>query len=217
MSRYGFKINRNGGDQDSSDRVDWLDAFARKIEEASQSPLNAVEQARARDHRSLLDQITHIVSKQPRHSNVESKVQEYQDKTGLREYLRRMSASNEVKKTAEEMTGELPESFQSLPAQTVEDIKNFIRNKCETHHGNIQVPALIEDVSRTFRQAGLQPQDVNDMRFEKFVSDEIANAKKRSPSTDEHNANIGLGVGVDNNDIDSSNLDVFEGLTPAKT
>jgi len=211
MSRGGFKIRRNS-EQESGDRVDWLDAFARKIEEASKSPRNAVEQARARDQRSLLDQITHIVSRQPQHSSVESKVQEYQDKTGLREHLRRMSAKEEaLAKTAEE----LPESFKKLPDKVVDDIKNFVRNICETRHGNIQVPALVEEVSRTFRQAGLQPQDVNDMRFEKFVSDEISNAKKRNPGTDEHNANIGLGVGVDN-DVDSANLDVFEGLMPIK-
>src|SRR3990167_3110466 len=211
MSRGGFKIRRNS-EQESGDRVDWLDAFARKIEEASKSPRNAVEQARARDQRSLLDQITHIVSRQPQHSSVESKVQEYQDKTGLREHLRRMSAKEEaLAKTAEE----LPESFKKLPDKVVDDIKNFVRNICETRHGNIQVPALVEEVSRTFRQAGLQPQDVNDMRFEKFASDEISNAKKRNPGTDEHNANIGLGVGVDN-DVDSANLDVFEGLMPIK-
>lgn len=221
MSRGGFKITRVSESERHGDRVDWLDSFARRLEEVSKSPITAVEQARARDEQSLLDQISNIMSRQ-RHSSssVEDKVQEYQDKTGLKEYIRRMSAAREEerKKTAqEESVGDLPESFNKFPEKIKNDVKTFIRNKCETHHGNIQVPALVEEVSRTFRQAGVQPQDVNDMHFEKFISDQIARAKKRSPSSDEHNMNLGLGVGVDKDNIDSANLDVFEGLTPVKS
>ncbi len=218
MSRSGIKITKTTMGETSGDRVEWLDAFARKIEEVSKSPLNAVESARARDQRSLLDQISSIVSRQRSSFSVEDKVQEYQDKTGLKEYLRRMSAAKEAerKKTAQEEQVELPENFNRFSDSIKNDIKTFIRNKCETHHGNIQVPALVEEVSRTFRQVGIQPQDVNDMHFEKFISDQIARAKSRNPSTDEHNHNLGLGVGIDNNSIDSANLDVFEGLTPVK-
>lgn len=220
MSRGGLKITRVTMGESRGDRVDWLDAFAKNIEEASKSPLNAVEQARARNEQSLLDQISNIMSRKVRDaSSVEDKVREYQDKTGLNEYLRRMSAAKEAerKKTAqEESVGELPESFNKFSDKIKGDIRTFIRNKCETHHGNIQVPALVEEVSRTFRQAGVQPQDVNDMHFEKFVSDQIAKAKQRNPSTNEHNTNLGLGVGVEHDNIDSSNLDVFEGLTPVK-
>lgn len=220
MSRGGFKITRVTMNENSGDRVDWLDAFARRLEEVSKSSLTAVEQARARNEQSLLDQISNIMSRQVRNSaSVEDKVQEYQDKTGLKEYLRRMSAAREQeqrKNAQQEDISELPENFDKFSNKIKEDIKTFVRNKCETHHGNIQVPALVEEVSRTFRQAGVQPQDVNDMHFEKFISDQIARAKKRNPSSDEHNVNLGLGVGIDKNNIDSANLDVFEGLTPVK-
>lgn len=224
MSRGGFKITRNNWDYERGERVDWLDAFARKIEDASKEPRTAVEQARARDaqdYQSLFEQITSIVSRQSGRQNaVETKVQEYQDKTGLKEYLRRMNAAKEEerKKVAQDPEiGQLPKAFSKFPPKVQEDIKNFIRNKCETHHGNIQVPALVEEVSKTFRNAGIQPQDVNDMHFEKFVSDEISKAKERNPTSDEHNVNIGLGVGIDDKDVDSANFDVFESLTPAKT
>lgn len=206
--------------ENRGDRVDWLDAFAKKIEEASKSPATAVEQARARDQRSLVDQISLIMSRHVSNSSsVEDKVQEYQDKTGLREYLRRMSEAKnfQQKKTAQEEIEKLPSNFDKFSDKIKDDIKNFVRNKCETHHGNIQVPALVEEVSRTFRQVGVQPQDINDMQFEKYISDQITKAKKRSPTSDEHNVNLGLGVGIDNNNIDSANLDVFEGLTPVKS
>lgn len=218
MSRGGFKITRVTMGESTGDRVDWLDAFAQRIEQASKSPLNAVEQARARNEQSLLDQISNIMSRRRNSASVEDKVQEYQEKIGLKEYLRRMSTAKEAErqKTAQENLGELPEHFNKFPERLRNDIKTFVRNKCDTHHGNIQVPALVEEVSKTFRQAGVQPQDVNDMHFEKFISDQIAKSKQRNPSSDEHNLNLGLGVGVDNDNIDSANSDVFEGLTPVK-
>lgn len=220
MSRGGIKITKTTMGESSGDRIDWLDSFAQKIEQASKSPLNAVDAARSRDQRSLLDQISSIMSRQSRQSSsVEDKVQEYQDKIGLKEYLRRMSAHEEDRKkiAQEDSMGELPKNFDKFSDKIKNDIKTFIRNKCKTHHGNIQVPALVEEVSRTFRQMGVQPQDVNDMQFEKFVSDQISIAKAHSPSVDEHNVNLGLGVGVDNGSVDSSNLDIFEGLTPVKS
>jgi coenzyme F420-reducing hydrogenase delta subunit len=219
MSRGGFKITRTSMGENSGDRVDWLDSFARRIEEVSKLPVNAVEQARNRDQRSMLDQISAIVSKQSKHSTVEAKVQDYQDKIGLKEYLKRMSLDKEVerKKIAQEDIDELPEYFNKFSDKIREDIKNFIRNKCDTHHGNIQVPALVEDVSKIFRQVGVQPQDVNDMQFEKYISDQIVKSKNKNPSTNEHNVNLGLGVGVNNTDIDSSNINIFEGLNPVKS
>lgn len=218
MSRGGFKITRTTMGENSGDRVDWLDSFARKIEEVSKSPITAVEAARSRDQQSILDQISSIVSRQYKSNSVEDKVQEYQDKIGLKEYLRRVSVSKEnaQKKMAQEVIGDLPESFKKFPQNLINDIKTFVMNKCETHHGNIQVPALVEEVSRTFRQRGVQPQDVNDMQFEKFISDQIVKAKSRNSSFEENNQNLGRGIGLDNSDMDSGNVDVFEGLIPVK-
>lgn len=219
MSRGGFKITRTTMGENYGDRVDWLDSFARKIEEVSKSPTTAVEAARSRDQQSILDQISSIMSRQARPSSVEDKVQEYQDKIGLKEYLRRMALSKEnvQKKVAQDDIQELPEAFNKFPENLKNDIKTFIKNKCDTHHGNIQVPALVEEVSRTFRQRGVQPQDINDMQFEKFISDQIMSAKSRNPSFEENNHNLGRGVGLDNSDIDSGNVDVFEGLNPIKS
>lgn len=216
MSRGGFKITRTC----DSERVDWLDSLAEKVNEVSKHPITAVESARARNQQSILDQITSIVSRQMSgFSSVEDKVQDYQDKTGLKEYIRKLHAQkNQNKKTAQEGVGteqELPKIFNKFPENVKEGIKNFIRNKCETHHGNIQVPALVEEVSKLFRQFGVSPQDVNDMSFEKYISDQIIKAKLRHPSVDENNVNLGLGVGIEN-DLDSANLDAFEGLTPTK-
>lgn len=223
MSRGGIKISRVSESEptDCAERVDWLDAFARKMKQnEAKVPANAVDAARTRDANSLFDQISSILSKKPIHSSVEEKVQDYQERIGLKEYISRMSAAKE-EEARKKLAGEaeqvdLPDSFSKLSDKDREDIVNFIRNKCDTHHGNIQVPALIEEVSQTFRQRGVQPQDVNDVKFEKFVSDEIVKAKKKNPTVDEHNVNIGLGVGLET-DLDTDNGDLFDSLMPVKT
>lgn len=221
MSRGGFKVQRVSKSEpiESAERVDWLDAFARRLAATPAAPKDAVEQARKRDATSIYDQISSILSRKPHFSTVEDKVQDYQDKIGLGNYLSRMSSSKEEearKKLAGEFEVDLPDSFSKFSDKDRDDIVRFIRNKCETHHGNIQVPALVEEVSQTFRQRGIQPQDVNDIKFEKFISDEILKAKQNSPSPDENNVNIGLGVGLEN-DIDVNEGGLFDSLMPVKT
>lgn len=221
MSRGGFKIQRVSESEptEGAEHVDWLDAFARRLAATPAAPKDAVEQARKRDATSIYDQISSILSRKPHFSTVEDKVQDYQDKIGLRDYLSRMSSAKEEdarKKLAGDLEADLPESFSKLSDKDRDDIVRFVRNKCETHHGNIQVPALVEEVSQTFRQRGIQPQDVNDMKFEKFISDEILKAKQNNPSADENNVNIGLGVGLEN-DIDVNEGDLFDSLMPVKT
>lgn len=220
MSRGGFKITRVSDsapqspleeNKSNGDRVNWLDAFARQLEAVSNNPNTAVDAARTRNsQQSMLDQISSILNNKA-HATVESKVQDYQDKTGLKEYLRRLSV---VKDQNQKFASQLPSTFDTMSAQDKEDIVNFLRNKCETHHGNIQVPALVEEVSKTFRQRGLQPHHVNSNEFEKFVSDIIVECKKGNPSVQENNPNLGRGVGVDLQQSPET-ADVFQGMNPA--
>ena len=217
MSRGGFKVRRaDYSEHESGNRVDWLDSFARKVEEISDKPRNAVEVARSRDYRSLVEQISSIMSRRPATQNaVETKVQELQQRTGLTEWLRRQAQAAEAEmKTGEE---ELPQLFKKLSPEVQENVKAFIANLIATHHGNIHVPAIVEEVSKTFRGKGIQPQDVNDMLFEKYISDQIVKAKKNEPIAEEQNINIGRGIGIDTQDMDAANIDAFEGLNPVKT
>ena len=216
MSRGGFKINKvSDSDSYESSKEEtlpsWLELFANKIKNNSTT---AVEAARQRDANSFYDQISAIVSKKPAHSSVEEKVREYQNKIGLQEYLRRVSQNETSYKVAQQPT-QLPESFNKLTEKDRQDIITFVRNKCETHHGNIQVPALVEDVKQTFRQRGVQPQDVNDKVFEKFISDEIIRAKKMNPSAEPLNNSLGKGVGLEQ-DFGTDNQDFFANLLPVK-
>lgn len=220
MSRGGFKIIRSDYyEREVADRVGWIDSFAKKIQQIEKDlPTTAVDAARERDH-SWIDQISAIVSRNP-HRTVESVVQDYQDKIGLKEWLTRSSEEENKIKQAQQISSvvsnQLPESFQKFPNNLQEDVINYIRNNIETHHGNVQVPAIVEDVLQIFKQRGISSQDVNQMEFEKYISDQILNCKKNQPNFQEHNVNLGKGVGLSTQDLDGSNEDIFKGLNPVK-
>lgn len=190
MSRGGFKIEKLSDDETYSTyekRVDWLDAFAAK---AQQIAPNAVEAARQRDAQSIIDQISNIMGNKVE-KTVASIVDDYQNKTGLKAYLKRMSDSQEAGATKTAQEAPLSQIFDNLSETDKEDILTFVRNKCESSFGGVQVPALVEEVSSTFKQRGLNPQDVNNPIFEKFISDEIVRAKKMFPQPPTNTSNLG--------------------------
>lgn len=212
--RGGFKINRAGFGEKSGDRVDWLDDFANKT--ADKSSTTIVQQVRNRNQQSLFDQLSSIISHNPVKSSVESKVNQYQEMTGLTEHLRRMSQETEERKKIAQETEALPDIFKKIPKNVQNDIDTFVRNMCETYHGHIPLPSLVEEVSKVFRQQGITPQDVNDVKFEKYLNAHIIAAQQKNVSNESSNPNLGRGVGIDSKSLDSANYDIFEGLIPVK-
>lgn len=211
MSR-GFKISRQNYDYVSSERVDWLDRFADSIEQASQ--LTAVEVARRRNQVSIHDQINSIITRNPSSSfaTVEDKVNDMQERVGLSEYLRRVSAEEHNKVAQAENFENI---FPNLNKDLREDIISFCKNKIANHRGQITVPAIQHDVLDTFRRYGLQPEDVNCEPVAKMISGMILKEQQTNPARDETNVQLGLGVGrddVDENDAD--NTDFFQNLMP---
>lgn len=217
MSRGGFKITRSDYyETDSSDRIDWLDRFARDLDKKNSEPKSAVEVARARNNQSIIDQINSIVGNKPRHSNVESLVQEMQERTGLKEYLQRNSASQTQSKVAA-----LPEQnekkviLENLNNKLREKIINFIKNRIETHRGLVSLPAIQEEIISTFKNEGAQPQDINNPEVANFINQVIIDERRKTPSLDTNDGNLGRGVGVQEMDDDGANSDFFRGLMPA--
>lgn len=198
-----------------TERIDWLDNFADRIAKVSSDPRTAVEAARTRDQQSIMDQISSIMSGKATSANsVESKIQDMQERTGLKEYLRRMKSAQEHSEDMSKID-RLPESFADLPESTQNDVQNYVKNLIETHHGNIHIPAIQESVIQTFRLKGVHPKHINDQAFEKYISDCILDQKKKHPSFEEHNSNLGRGVGLDG-EIDPENNDFFSSLMPVK-
>jgi len=212
MSRGGPKITRTEYDSvvESSTRVDWLDQFANRLNSYSQDPKNAVEVARNRDS-SYYDQITSIVSKQSPFASVEAKVQDLQERTGLKAFLQSKSSDN--KKIAQEVKSLFPKSSQELNNK----ISNFIKNFIETHHGEINVPTVQHEISNIFKADGIQSQDINNPEIAKYISDVIIDVKKKNPVNDANTDDIGKGVGIMSVDDDGSNSDFFKSLLPAES
>lgn len=187
----------------SSKRTDWLDGFANSIVNAAEKPTdNAVEAARARQSQSVIDSIRSIVSKEPVFSSVAGKVQDLQERIGLKEWMKRKEIIAAI--TAE----------ASIDEQLKVDIEIFVKNKIETRHGNIHVPALQEDVLTLFKSRGITAEDVEDPNFEAYLFNEIRRIKDMNPAHD-NLKDLGKGVGV-GTDSDRCNSDFFDSLSPTK-
>ena len=135
MSR-GFKISRQECYEiQPKTRVDWLNEFVKNIEKADNNSKTAVEAARERDkNQNLLDQIVSIVSGKPvlNRNTVDSKVQELQERTGLKEYLKRQ---------AQIEANELPDFLKKkLSNDTIQRLTDYIRNHVDSLKGNFKVP-----------------------------------------------------------------------------
>lgn len=221
MSRGGFKITRSDYyEVDPGDRIDWLDSLAQDLarNETSTDPKSAVEVARARNNQSIIDQINSIVGNKPRHSSVEGVVQEMQERTGLKEYIKRMSSTEQQDKVAAIPNEEVKKKiiFEKFGPAIREKIINFVKNRIATHRGRVPLPAIQDEIINTFRNDGVQPQDVNNPEVAGFINQVIIDERRNTPSLDVNDVNLGRGVGVqDMDDDDGSNSDFFRGLLPA--
>lgn len=206
MSRGEFKLNKNSYEYARGERVDWLDAFAENYAEATKiaPDKTAVQVARERQQ-STYDQISSIVGNTFQHATVESKVQEMQERTGLTAYLQSMASM-----TPEEGAQKILDVFAQFGPKMQEDLMNFCKNKIAAHRGQISIPAIQHDLLATFRQHGIQPQDVNNEDVARCISGLIVDELKMNPPTDVSSTELGK---VDNlEEDDNESADFFKGL-----
>ncbi len=213
MSRGGFKIERtNVFEYDTSDRVSWLDRFADRVAKKDKTPVTAVEAGRLRNKANLMDQIQSIVGGKTRYSSVENAVRDYQERTGLSEYLRRVQSGQNNGQTKTAYT--LPSSFSQYNKNVQDKLISYINNTIETNKGYISIPALQQDIKQLFRNDGVQAQDIDNLEVAKFLNDLIILRQRDNNSHDVNNLNIGKDVGTKNVEDDGSNTDFFKGLLP---
>lgn len=185
----------------TSTRVDWLDGFADAIASLPTSDETAVTKAHQRQA-SILDDIRSIVSKAPVYSSVQDKVDDLKRRVGLDEYTKLSSLVNEIQSSA------------SISPDVMDMVKVFVKNKIETHHGYIHLPALQQAILETFQQRGVGPGDVEDPEFERYLFDQLEEAKSHQAKNQDYQY-LGKGVGI-SPDQEKSNNDFFGGLSPAK-
>lgn len=102
MSRGNFKITRDHSEVDREPQraSSWLDQFAEKYAEKEGKTAVEVARERTQDIPSIHDQIQSIMNGRPTHRTVEDAVQDYQERTGLTEYLKSAQAGDQVKDAA---------------------------------------------------------------------------------------------------------------------
>lgn len=208
MSRGGSKITKNSFDFAGGERVSWLDEFAENIDKASKT---AVEVARYRNELSLQDQINSVVSRQPTHATVADVVQEYHERTGLADYLKAKAEEGKADKVAFSLSDHSG-VFDDNPAR--DKIMDFAKNKVDTSYGQTSVPHIQNEILTQFGCEGLQPQDVENEKVARFISDLITAAQKETPEADLASADLGKGVGLDLDDVDEDNNDFYKPLMP---
>lgn len=192
-----MKINRNN-------RVDWLDGFAQQIVEAGDKlPKDTAVTEGKKRQASILDDIRSIVSKAPVYSSVQDKVNDLQERVGLKAYLEKSSIIKEINQAKQ----------ASFSPELRDRIDQFVANKISAHHGYIHLPALQQAIVETFQRDGVGTEMVEEPEFERYLFDKIEAEKKLHPIK----MDVGsLGKGLADSSDQHHSDDFFAGLNPAK-
>ncbi len=196
-----------------SERVDWLDRFAKELSE-NKALSTVVDKTRERDQKSMLDQISYLIDKKPRYASVESAVKDMQERTGLSEYIKRLSVKNEgEKKIAQEKEPviDVEKILEKFGPELAKKVMTFVKNKVESSEGNLATGAIIADLVRTLKGDGLDEADVSTSDFSAWINQMRDKVKERFPANDvKDDCNFGKDV-PDNQNIDEGN-DVFKNM-----
>lgn len=238
MSRGSPKISRVSTEleQEHSPMPKWLNDFAKSEAKKNDEPKTAVEVARERNERSLLDQLNSIMQRKSRHLSVESVVEEMRERTGLNSYLQSISAQEEeqVKKaqtagqTAQPMTTQ-----HAVPAPSSPQAPKFPSSLAKYKNGSENIDAFIKRIVSKFSGAGitipqvqydlmqmfgtkynLQPNDVWNQEVAAYINHLISEAQAANIKPD---FNPALGTGLETETQDANGGDAFAILNPAKS
>ena len=192
----------------SSERVSWLDEFA---DQYGNSQKTAVEVARDRQS-SLSETINAIFNQKTTHRTghytVEGVVKDYQERTGLNEYLQRVSNEQARTKTASQQ-----DVLEDFSPNIKEAVISYVKNVIDNHHGHCTVPAVQHDVLSTFGHQGVKPSHILNDNFATLVSNLIIESKSHNPHFDGNTQELGKGVGGDIDKNDDDNSDFLSSIT----
>ena len=202
MSRNrGF--NRDEFTYNSSQASSWLTEFAAEWEK--KATVTAVEAARQRQiDADFYSQISSIVGGNKKHATVESIVEEYQELTGLKKYLKTLaekeqSVSDNVKTAQDNSKVELEveeDSFLSnLSPELQKSIKTLVENKIKGYNGFVSIPAIQDELLRSLKNKGLEAVDVYNSEMVNFIGQHVKEYEKNY-SSHKNNTNPNLGVPV---------------------
>lgn len=226
MSRNKM-FDRDDSSSGSSSMPSWLEEFAIAYEKKAEE--TAVDHARKRQADSdYYSQISAIIGGKKKHATVDSIVKEYQELTGLKQYLQTL-AERESKDDGAVKTAQLaPNSTtsinnsvvminvdedslpESLPSDLKDKIKQFVNNKVNSYRGYVSVPAVQHDLLHSLSKDGLEPFHVYDAHMTKFIGNILSDYLHQHPKQKQHDGNLGMAV-IEIED-DGSNKDFLHSL-----
>lgn len=229
MSRSGFKISKcEDIIAPTKTRASWIDSFAKSQSQSNTENMkSAVEIARNRSDNgeSFVDRISAMMGNVRgvnRFSSVEQVVLDMQKRTGLSDYLKKVtSESEEVNKklstastepVIDNADSEYPEILSKFPIETQKNIINFIRNNVKTHFGNTSVQAVQYELSSVFNNKGLLPRDVEDSKLKQLIHSIISRERSIHGEHDSVVNELGRDVGISIDDDDDSNSNYFASM-----
>lgn len=210
MSRsLKISLDHDGDIENGGDLPLWLERFADEFSKQK----TAVEVARDRDD-SISDQMQQILhGKHSRYSSVEEAVADYQKRTGMLAFQKKMEDAKmkafaaEIATEDDKKKDEIPDLIKRKP-----EIDAYIRNFIATNP-SVSLPAIVFGVLETFGRSGINEQDM-DYDVNQYISSILAGARR---PIEQVNMNIGRNVGIkqDSNMSRDPNRDAWVGLMPA--
>jgi hypothetical protein len=203
-------INRNSDNiENQSIYPKWMQDFASNLEKGA-------VQSRKQDS-SIYDQISSIINgNKPKYSSVEDAIRDMQERSGLLAYQNRIKAmATKIAGTTEEVqaptdTNKAEIKVFKLNPQVQQTIDNYI----DDTNGDLPIPAIVEKIKAIHRNDITDDAAWNEDELMKYINKQCVEAKKKHPSIDDSNANLGKLPHFDDKDIDPSNMDALFSLNP---
>lgn len=186
-------------------RVSWIDSFADNYQQISNN--NKIQSS------AYLEDIRQIIDNDyspNKHATVQSKVNEYIERTGLSKFLNKDSSN--IKNASEE---EISISEDEILADINDDLKDkilyFIDNKCKSTEGRLPVAAILDDILSVFSSDGISNSIIGSNNLIKYINQCNNKYKKEIKNDYRH-------LGIDNVQIedDGSNSDFFHNFNNIK-
>jgi hypothetical protein len=216
MSRYQRHspvVNRQADESIGEDH--WLKQFEKTLQKGAVQP---------RTQTSLFDQINSIMNGKSKYPSVEAAVQDMQERSGLTAYLNKINKSSEdtapvaKKVEASDNNNVIEKEIKGAPIviKKCPGVKQTLENYIRDTKGNLPVPAIIDKI-RSIHQADVSDaKDWDDENLIRLVSRMNLAAKRDNPALYQGYSNLGRRDTSADSEIDPSNTDAFNALTPAK-
>lgn len=237
MSRRFLTITRvsdqgAGDEKESADKLSpWLKSFADNI--GNKPEPTAVDLSRKRAQ-SIVSTINVLMANPPRYATVEDAVEDMRDRTGLNEYIRKVTSSSKKKtlnKSAKDLVSlinetmsddnsdkeldndaeDIPDVLKKYPQDAQDNIISFIKNNINDAHGlYVTIPQLQYDILHLFGyKYGLSSHEIEDPDFIRFLSKMLEGAER---TVVPEAANSDIGSGLANQSLDDNDNNNYFGF-----